>query len=328
MTSALSRTIRKLRNVSFPFLSHYWTSIWRDQSDAIPLPTRTYGGHAILRRIRDDHNKLVAIFAAFTCAATLRIMDRVEQNVFSGKVDPKQVAEAFIRDFNMLAVTAALIAQLSITALALPILSSVHWACKAGLVGSLGFGILTAWFSSNMARNLSSMDTQEDVKDWLSKPSGRKEQEAFCRSYSSRFTDICSTSEETKEIAKKQLITFINENKWKQASFYSCFMLSLPSVLLNCSIAALVVAIAVYLGDVWGSHLDSVAGDVASRAVLICYTSCIGCALLLFFGCSDRKDAELGFLRKLTLDFEVDLSAQEINSTDTEDGVVSKSSRT
>jgi hypothetical protein len=274
-------------------------SVLRDPRDETLLPVRSYGGATILRRMKREHNGLVAILVAFSSNATLRIMDRVEQNVLSDKTDPKNFADAFIRDLNMLALVAALIAQLSITTFALPMLSNVHWVCKAAFAGSLSFGILAAWFSSNMARNLSSLDTAEDVKSWLSRPAGKKELKDFYKTYVTRFRDIEAASDEQKRLAKEDIVNFIKEKKWKQASFSSCFLLALPSVLLNFSVAFLLTALAVYLGDVWGLKLDPAAGEIASRAVFICYTLALGCALLVFSWASSRKDAELHSLRIL-----------------------------
>jgi hypothetical protein len=274
-------------------------SNFRDPRDEILLPVRPYGGATILRRIKHENNGLVAILVAISSGPTLRIMDRVEQNVLSDKCDPKNFADAFIRDLNMLALVAALIAQLSITTFALPMLSSVHWVCKAGFAGSLSFGTLAAWFSSNMARNLSSLDSAENIKSWLSRPAGKKEIKDFCEAYVTRFRDIEAASDEQKKLAKEDIVKFIKENKWKQASYFSCFLLALPSVLLNFSIAFLLIALAVYLGDMWGSKLDPAAGELASRAVFICYTLALGCSLSVFAWAGSRKDAELHSLRIL-----------------------------
>jgi hypothetical protein len=299
MGSAWARITHNYWNSSPPILANYWTSILRDPGDEIQLPVRPYGGATILRRIKHEHNGLVAGLVAVSSSATLRVMDRVEQNVLSDKIDPKNFADAFIRDLNMLALVAALIAQLSITTFALPMLSSAHWVCKAGLAGSLSFGTLAAWFSSNMARNLSSLDSAEDIKSWLSRPAGKKVLEDFCSAYVTRFRDIEAASDEQKRFAKEDIVNFIQENKWKQASYSSCFLLALPSVLLNFSVALLLTALAVYLGDVWRSKLDPVAGDIPSRAVFICYTLALGCALLVFSWACRRKDAELHSLRNL-----------------------------
>lgn len=299
MASVWARICHIFQNYSPPFLTHYWVSIFRGPPNNIPLPIRSYGGATIFKRIKHEYSGLVAVLVAFASGATLRIMDRVEQNVLSANGAPKNFADTFIRDLNMLALVAALMAQLSITAFALPMLSSVHWLCKAGFAGSLGFGILAVWFSSNMARNLSSLDSAEDIKSWVSRLSGKKEQEDFCQAYRTRFRDLETASEEQKRLAQEDIAKFINEHKWKQASYHSCFMLSLPSILLNFSVIFLLTAFAIYLGDIWGSDLDPIAGEHASRAVFICYTVGFGCPLLVFFWSSRTKDAELKPLRNL-----------------------------
>jgi hypothetical protein len=69
-------------------------------------------------------------------------------------------------------------------------------------------------------------------------------------------------------------------------------------LLLNVSLPTFLLALGIYFGTVWKKNLDPVAGNVSSRAVLICYVFCGVLGLGVYFGASDRKEAEMAFVRR------------------------------
>jgi hypothetical protein len=73
--------------------------------------------------IRKDHRVIVSIVAALVFSSALRIMDRAERNALPTDLDPLRFRNSFMSDFSMLAVTGAIVAQVAITALALPSLN-------------------------------------------------------------------------------------------------------------------------------------------------------------------------------------------------------------
>ncbi len=81
-------------------------------------------------------------------------------------------------------------------------------------------------------------------------------------------------------------------------------MLAAPSLLLNVSLPSFLLALGIYLGTVWKKNLDPVAGNVAARAVMICYIICLVVACALLFGPSNQKEAETDFLRRWMDDLE------------------------
>jgi hypothetical protein len=224
-------------------------------------------------------------------------MDRAERNALPPDLDPMRFRNSFMNDFSMLAVTGAIVAQVAITALALPSLNRVHWISNAAFVVSLVFACLSVFFSTTMARNLSSLDTPNEVRDWLSKPAPKIARLDFNRTIRPRLVIAHLASDDERNSLQSDVTKFLEDNKWKETSFYSCAMLSAPSILLSLSLALFLTALGIYLGTVWDSSLDPVAGDVASRAVMICYLVSTTSGIAIFFGPSNRKDAESAFLR-------------------------------
>jgi len=127
---------------------------------------------------------------------------------------------------------------------------------------------------------------------------------------------------------ERLILTFVQENKWKLPSFYSCTLLTSPSLLLNVSLPAFLIALGIYLGTVWNKDLDPVAGTVASRAVLICYIICVVLGFGLFFGASDRKEAETDFVRRWRDEFareEFVAGQRDVEAGENESGTVRRS---
>jgi hypothetical protein len=316
----------KLPNgISLPLISHYWASIFhRPVEFLLPAPQGA-GSSNSLARIRKEHNIMTVICIACFFSSVLRIMDRVEQNVLPRTSDPTAFKTSFSSNFTMLSVTAAIIAQVAITALALPNLNQVHWTATAGFVISLVTGCISVWLSTTTSRLLSSLDSPDAVRDWLSNPASKKARRDFEEDLRSRLETSGPNS--TVEV-ERLILTFVQENKWKLPSFYSCTLLTSPSLLLNVSLPAFLLALGIYLGTVWNKDLDPVAGTVASRAVLICYIICVVLGFGLFFGASDRKEAETDFVRRWRDEFareEFVAGQRDVEAGENESGTVRRS---
>jgi hypothetical protein len=103
---------------------------------------------------------------------------------------------------------------------------------------------------------------------------------------------------EERELIKGEIVSFLQEHRWKHASFYSCAILSTPPELLNSSMGAFLVGLGIYLGTVWAENLDRVAGKTAAGAVLICYIVVAVLGLARFFWADYGKEEETDPLRK------------------------------
>ena len=298
-------------------MNYYFASVHRTPSKIVKIPIRSYGGNSALKVVSEDHGKLFAVVASTIFPGAFRVMDRVQQNVLPERegTDPMAFKAAFVADLNNLAVAAALIAQLSFGAWQLPLLSNVHWICKACSLCSLGFAVLSTFCAVNMSRNLNSFDVKEDFKDWLSRPCSRRDEEMFCQNLGRQYPQLSSAPHGTKLAAATQINNFIRAKKATRASFYSSLMLVLPSTLLHVAIGLFLLAVAIYLGVVYGHHLDSIESNAASRAVLICYILAISIALTFFYGSHNLKDFELHTLRTLARDIDKFERAHESSNT-------------
>lgn len=279
-------------------MSHYWGSMFRKPVEISVLASGEAGGFNALERMREKHNIVVVMFVVTFFSSVLRIMDRVEQNVLPRSADPMAFKASFGSDFTMLSVTAAIIAQVTITALALPNLNQVHWTATAGFVTSLVTGCMSVWVSTTTSRCLNSLDSPSAIRDWLSKPASTDSRLEFEKELKRCFDASDSFSTEEAESIRRSFAQFLDDNKWKSPSFYACTMLTAPSLLLNVSLPAFLLALGIYLGSVWKQDLDPVAGSVASRAVMICYIVCLVLACGLFFGASNQKEADRDFTRR------------------------------
>jgi hypothetical protein len=287
-----------------PVVSHYWVSMFRRPIEFLFPGPRGVGGFKSLKRIRAEHNFVIVIFVITFFSSVLRIMDRVEQNVLPRTSDPRAFKTSFSSDFTMLSVTAAIIAQVAITALALPNINQVHWTATAGLVTSLVTGCMSVWVSTTVSRLLTSLDSADAIRDWLSKPASKNARLGFEKELKVILDAADLISTEEVESIQGSIYKFLEDNKWKLPSFYSCTMLTAPSLLLNVSLSSFLLALGIYLGTVWKKNLDPIAGNVASRSIMICYIVFTGLACALFFGSSSQKEAETDFLRRWRDDLE------------------------
>ncbi|KEF51910.1 uncharacterized protein A1O9_11899 [Exophiala aquamarina CBS 119918] len=234
-------------------------------------------------------------------------MDRVEKSVFPAVSDPVAFRNAFISDFNSLAVTGAIVSQVAITAVTLPYIKEVHWTAQGAFITSLVLGCLSVFFSTRIQRSLTALATADDVKDWLCKPISSMEYTAFEKRLRPRIrhAQITSAGEE-RELVRKDIVRFLEGHRWKRASFYSCAILSIPPELLNASMGAFLVGLGIYLGCLWAQDLDPISGKTAPRALLICYLLVAALGLGRFYWADHGKEKELSpireWLRELTVD--------------------------
>jgi len=179
--------------VYLPVISHYWGSIFRRPAEFLFPAPRGAGGSQSLKRIKDVHNIFVVFFVIMLFSSSLRIMDRVEQNVLPRTSDAMAMKASFSSDFSMLSIAAAIIAQVAITALALPNLNQVHWTASAGFVPSLVTACISVWLSTTTL--LTSLDSPNAIRDWLSQPASKKSRLKFEEEFNVLLntTDLSST---------------------------------------------------------------------------------------------------------------------------------------
>ncbi|KAF2260312.1 hypothetical protein CC78DRAFT_536491 [Lojkania enalia] len=162
---------------------------------------------------------------------------------------------------------------------------------------------------------LTALATADDVKDWPSKPSSKAAYASFDNTIRPRLKNPNVVERAT---IKREIIQFLEDQRWKNASFYSCAILSVPPELLNASMGAFLVGLGIYLGSVWAKDLDPVAGRMATRAVLICYIVVGVVGLARFFGANHGKDAGIVPAMRWTAELEDD--GVETKGEDVEQG--------
>ena len=272
-------------------------SVIRTPLQNLPVPAAP-SGYRSSERLKRENNYITWALILTVFSSALKIMDRVERNVLPLDSDPILFRSSFTSDCTMLSVTGAIITQIGITAMVLPSLSDVHWTARGAFVTTLVLGCLSVFFATSVARNLSSLSSADDVRDWLSKPASKQAHAEFERTVGPRLRAARTATADEKDVLRAAVVRFLQENRWTTPSFYSCAMLSAPSILLNTATGAFLCGLGIYLGSVWSRGLDPEAGPVAVRAVMICYIVGAVCGLALFFGSSNRKQAELKRVRR------------------------------
>lgn len=286
------------------FRSRAW--LFREQLADVPVYNQV-SGHNTSERIRREHSFVKWLVVATMFSSTLRTMDRVEKSVLTAASDPVAFRNAFISDFNSLAVTGAIISQVAITAITLPYVKQVHWTAQGAFITSLVLGCLSVFFSTRIQRSLTALASADDVKDWLCKLISRRQYDAFEKALRPRITHAqAASSGGERKILRKEIVQFLEGHRWKHASFYSCAILSTPPELLNASMGAFLVGLGIYLGCVWEQDLDPISGTTASRALLICYVVVAVLGLGRFYWADHGKEKELSPIREWLRDLTVD----------------------
>ncbi|OJD28349.1 hypothetical protein ACJ73_00248 [Blastomyces percursus] len=204
----------------------------------------------------------------------------------------------------------AIISHVAISAFSLQNLSSVHLTSRAAFVISLVTALLSVFYSCLLHSRLSSLYKTEDVKNWLSKPSGVSERhrvEATIRNLefiprdeeqTATMTIGGDTHETLWKKAEKLVIEFRDRNLWVSASLNSSCMIQAPALLLNYSVGAFLTGLGIYLGCVATVNLDPTAGEASSYAVLIVYVVVGVVELSLFAVPAVLKELGLSPLRR------------------------------
>ncbi|THW45164.1 hypothetical protein D6D21_04542 [Aureobasidium pullulans] len=113
--------------------------------------------------------------------------------------------KALAEDCTMLAVAAAIVAQIAITALSLGYSDTIHWTANAAFVVSLVTASLSVFYACLLQQHISGLFTPDDVKSWLSKPASPAELRLLEKATSSlqyEYPDLESASEETQSALK------------------------------------------------------------------------------------------------------------------------------
>ncbi|THW41849.1 hypothetical protein D6D22_05185 [Aureobasidium pullulans] len=255
--------------------------------------------------LKDEHGTFRAAILLVLFPDARKVMNRIEKHVLRSESDNAMVMKkALAESCTMLAVAAAIVAQIAITALALGNSDTTHWTANAAFVISLVTASLSVFYACLLRQHISGLFTSEDVKSWLSKPAAKYEMEELEQIASTLRKTITPFPElglvvpqSSVETYRRTIENFAQEFKWKTASFNAAFMIKVPSLLLNWSVGAFILGLGVYLGCVW--RPDGISERNGSLGILITYLITTVGGLLLYYVPKAGKILESSTLRRL-----------------------------
>ncbi|KAF5877697.1 uncharacterized protein Bfra_002065 [Botrytis fragariae] len=170
---------------------------------------------------------------------------------------------------TMIAVAAAIVAQIAITGLSLDSLNKTHWTAKSCFVLSLTFALVSAYYSVTQQRILGRLIKAKDVRDWIR---GRKQTVNSILSVSIGFKfDPCDPDDYS--LADLDIGDFKMdfERRCFLPSPISVVSLSASQILLTSSPTLLLIGLGIYLGQFWVRELDPDKPATDSRNVFILF---------------------------------------------------------
>ncbi|KAG8533560.1 uncharacterized protein KY384_001300 [Bacidia gigantensis] len=196
-----------------------------------------------------SYGSFVALFVSTFLRNTAGQYERIERIVIRGRdEDALAFRQAVTDECNMTAVAGAIIAQVAITALSLPDLSSTHWVARAFFLFAIAAGCLSVYFCCVLQRTIGKLYRAQLIRTWLSLPP--------------KATQGPATP--------------------PRASLAAVFILSAPFTMMKASIFAFLIGLAIYQGFTWTRGLDTDAGRYDSRNVFITFIVGTGSAIGFF----------------------------------------------
>ncbi|KAH7378404.1 hypothetical protein DE146DRAFT_774457 [Phaeosphaeria sp. MPI-PUGE-AT-0046c] len=281
--------------------------------------------------LKEDYGVIQATLLVFIFPDARHVLKRVKRQLLEPQRDGGTAMEeamvlekSMTDDCSMLAVAAAIVAQVAITALSLENLASTHWTARAAFVLSLASSALSVFFACLVQQRISSLFGVSDLKDWLSKPASRIELarvEIFFSEFTKAHIMHQATSEPRSESEEKswleiekQLTQLMSEKRWVHASFNAALVIRIPALLLNWSVGAFLVGLGIYLGSSWVQRLDASQPQSSSLGILITYILVTGIGLLLFFVPVLLKYLEGAPIRRLVEDLVIHTNPNDDSS--------------
>ncbi|KAF7935542.1 hypothetical protein BELL_0096g00090 [Botrytis elliptica] len=170
---------------------------------------------------------------------------------------------------TMIAVAAAIVAQIAITGLSLDSLKKTHWTAKSCFVMSLTFALVSVYYSVTQQRILGQLIKPKDVRHWIR---GRKQRSNPILSTAvwSKL-DPCEPDDYSPDGLDISDLKRDFERQCFLPSPLSVITLSAPQMLLSGSLSLLLIDLGIYLGKFWIRELDSTEPATDSRNVFILY---------------------------------------------------------
>ncbi|KAI7240001.1 hypothetical protein KC330_g1525 [Hortaea werneckii] len=193
--------------------------------------------------------------------------------------------DAMCAKYNMMAVAAAIIAQVAISGLGLNEIANTHWTVQAAFIVSLISGLLSVYYCCIIQQQFGSLISPDDIKDWLCTPG---EWHGMEKELQEQFASLRPGNETTG--TKEQLQTFreralarLQSDRWASPSINSAVMLVAPARLLNLAVSAFLIGLGIYLAVAFSKNITIAAGDRGNLANMIIYILVVVICILLFW---------------------------------------------
>ncbi|KAK8256467.1 hypothetical protein IWZ00DRAFT_499665 [Phyllosticta capitalensis] len=220
------------------------------------------------RELKKRYTTIQSLFLLLILPSASGILRRVEENVISASTEEvAEVKRSLVKDFDMLAVAGAILAQVAMTALDLARLDSTHWTATGAFAVALVTGALTVVHSCLLQQRINSFVGPDDLKKWLSRCPNDVPN---CDSEAGIDTRVAGHSRSFGKGSKKR------------ASISAVFIINVPGLLLYYSVVSFLAGLGVYVVSSWVRKLDNFASPAEAFRVMILYivTASLGVLIL------------------------------------------------
>ncbi|OMP84852.1 hypothetical protein BK809_0001956 [Diplodia seriata] len=219
------------------------------------------------------------------------VLRHIEDNILHTNGEKAmQIKKQFSDDCTMLAVAAAIVAQVAITSLSLQYLDEVRWTAKASIIISLLTAVLSVFFSCRVQQKMTNLLNGKEVKDFLSNQIKKKEIheiEKVARKYEElRAYEDANLKEEERNAKIPELKEVLDElddrARYYQVSLVAAMMIKVPVLLLNASISTLIIGFGIYLKDMSVYDPDRGLSGTHSKYIYAIYVVIVVCGSLIY----------------------------------------------
>jgi hypothetical protein len=182
---------------------------------------------------------------------------------------------------------AAIVAQISITALSLDYLSQTHWIARGFLVFSIISSLIAVYYATTQQRTMGRLLQPTQVRGWIrgqlpprSDPKDYQPAQSPSTSISDDFMRACFTP-----------------------SVASVMTMSAPKILLSTSLLTLILGMGVYFGFIWTRDLDIDAQPGDSRNVMVMYLVSIVTCFMVYLLSGLIQDSDPTTEKRILLEY-------------------------
>ncbi|BCS21192.1 uncharacterized protein APUU_21624A [Aspergillus puulaauensis] len=235
-----------------------------------------------------------------------RMVEEVERHILhSTSNEPAVFRRSIAEDCTMLAVAAAIVAQVAITALSLEDIDQVHWTASAAFVLSLTTGGLSVFYACLIQQKMNKLFSASDVKDFFTEAGIPQKLRILEQEINGLRANMeswepgpgAAAARGGIEQAQETISSVRREgNIWESASLPSILMVAAPSTLLKYALGSFVTGLGVYFGCLAFQDIETQKPRSHHRAVFIVYIVATLLGLSMYYVPLTIKHSELSSL--------------------------------